>query len=405
MKVNRDQFQDQGFLILPEVIPPSKLEAMRASAETILERQKVVWARDHQPDDPPGGEWEKSRQPRVFLADPGLIDEETANIVEDFWVADETLDTASQLLCNPEPNVTQMMMMCNPVSDHPGGTGWHRDVHPEDMGPMAALAADVAENGPRYTQWNVPLYDDSVLWAVPGSHRRVNTAEENAALLKERTGPAPGGMAVELKAGDAVIYSNFLIHTGSNYTTKRRRTLHGGHAIFGGLGQADFTDHIAPWARDAFDEFGRRNAEKETLTESALRAIIDGNADAFRSSVEALQPGAGPSGKTVLTIYLAKAALHIRIAKDSAFATGSLAESVRRASGPHEITLNWGPTFADRFSPGESLVLWNRFSKLDEALKADTDQFLPAFQSGPMPYLFDALPDGVNMESFVASWR
>ena len=25
---------------------------------------------------------------------------------------------------------------------------------------------------------------------------------------------------VELKAGDGVIYSNFLIHTGSNYTTK-----------------------------------------------------------------------------------------------------------------------------------------------------------------------------------------
>ena len=134
------------------------------------------------PDDPPGGVYETHRQPRVFFEWPGLIDEETSNVIEDFWVADETLDTASQLLCNPEPNVTQMMMMCNPVRDHPGGTGWHRDVHPVDMAPMDALAADLTENGPRYTQWNVPLYDDNVLWVVPGSHRRRNTEGENAEL-------------------------------------------------------------------------------------------------------------------------------------------------------------------------------------------------------------------------------
>ena len=66
----------------------------------------------------------------------GIIDEETANVVEDFWVADETLDTASQILCNPEPNVTRMMMMCSPVRDWPGGTGWHRDIHPVDMAPL-----------------------------------------------------------------------------------------------------------------------------------------------------------------------------------------------------------------------------------------------------------------------------
>ena len=68
-----------------------------------------------------------------------------------------------------------MMMMCNPVRDWPGGTGWHRDIHPVDMAPLDALTADLMENGPRYTQWNVPLYDDSVLWVIPESHRRRNT--------------------------------------------------------------------------------------------------------------------------------------------------------------------------------------------------------------------------------------
>ena len=176
MKVDRDRFMEQGYLVLRNVIPPGRLEAMRASCETVLDRQKAVWARERDPGGPPRvGVYEKHRQPRVFMERPGLIDEETANVVEDFWVADETLDIAGQLLCNPQPNVTNMMMMCNPVRDWPGGTGWHRDVHPVDMAPLDALTADLIENGPRYTQWNVPMYDDSVLWVVPGSHRRRNT--------------------------------------------------------------------------------------------------------------------------------------------------------------------------------------------------------------------------------------
>ena len=233
MRVDRDLFMDQGYLVIPGIIPPDKLDTMRASCETILERQKVVWARERQPGDPPGGQWETARQPRVMMERPGLIDEETANVVEDFWVADRTLDICNQLLCNPEPNVMQMMMMCSPVRDHPGGTGWHRDVHPIDMAPLQALQADFLENGPRYTQWNVPMYDDNVLWVIPGSHRRLNTAQENAELSADRMKAVTGGVPVELRAGDGVIYSNFLIHWGSDYTTKLRRTLHGGHAIFG----------------------------------------------------------------------------------------------------------------------------------------------------------------------------
>ena len=93
MQVNRDQFMDQGFLVLRNVIPPAKLDAIRSSCEAILERQKIVWARDRQPDDPPGGVWETSLQPRVGMERPGMIDSEPANVVEDFWVADETLDT------------------------------------------------------------------------------------------------------------------------------------------------------------------------------------------------------------------------------------------------------------------------------------------------------------------------
>ena len=402
MKVDRDQFMDQGYLILRNVIPPDKLEAMRTSCETILERQKVVWAREREPGDPPGGMYETHRQPRVMMGQPGLIDEETANVVEDFWVADETLDTASRLLCNPEPSVTQMMMMCNPVRDHLGGTGWHRDVHPVDMAPMDALAADLMENGPRYTQWNVPMYDDSVLWIVPGSHRRRNTEQENAELLDDRKTSVTGGIPVELNAGDGVIYINFLIHMGSNYTTKTRRTLHGGHAVFGNNPELDFTESLAPWARKRFEASAGRIERMKDVTESTLRAVIDKDAEAYRAGLESQQPGAGPSGRTVLTIYLSKAALHIRVLKDPGF---EATESTRqRAMGPHPITLNWGPGFADRFTVEESKTLWSRFQGLDAMLQADVEMFEPAFQSGHMYYYFNELPDGVETESFIASW-
>ena len=413
MRVDRDKFMEQGFLILRNVIPPDKLEAMRASCETILERQKAVWAKERGPDDPPGGQHDMVRQPRVHMENPGLIDEETANVVEDFWVADETLDIASQLLCNPQPNVTSMMMMCNPIRDWPGGTGWHRDVHPIDMAPMDALAADLVENGPRYTQWNVPMYDDSVLWVVPGSHRRRNTDRENAEFMKDMAGysevsnerlqNAAEGIAVELNAGDGVVYSNFLLHTGSNYTTKKRRTLHGGHAIFGQYPDMGFADSLAPTAREKFESFARRGAEMKNASEAALRAVISKDAVGYREALETLQPGAGPHGKTVLTIYLAKAALHIRALKDPEFDV--MPESRRRAESTHEITLNWGPEFAERFTFEESKILWARFEPLDGMLQGDEEMFEPSFQSGPMRYYFSDLPDGVDTESFIAGWE
>ena len=55
-----------------------------------------------------------------------------------------------------------------------------------------ALQADFVENGPRYTQWNVPLYDD-VLWIVPGIHWRLSTNEENGSSWQDRTKPVPDG--------------------------------------------------------------------------------------------------------------------------------------------------------------------------------------------------------------------
>ena len=65
MRVDQAQFMEKGYIILRNVIPPDQLDSVRESYEVLVERQKAVWARERQPDDPPGGVWETHQQPRL----------------------------------------------------------------------------------------------------------------------------------------------------------------------------------------------------------------------------------------------------------------------------------------------------------------------------------------------------
>ena len=169
MKVNPQQILDDGFIILRNVIPPERLNQLRDSFELTVERQKAIWAQNHKPDAPPGGEWETSPQPRVMFST--VADQETADTIE-FCLHENTRGVSRQLMRSKEATVTLMALMCNPVRDH-GPANWHRDIHPIDQAPLGGLQADMLENAPGYVQWNIPLYDDDVLWVVPGSHRPI----------------------------------------------------------------------------------------------------------------------------------------------------------------------------------------------------------------------------------------
>lgn len=67
MKVDPQQLIDDGYIVLRQVVPPDQLEELRTNFEILLEKQKVVWARERKPDEQPGGVWTTSAQPRVFL--------------------------------------------------------------------------------------------------------------------------------------------------------------------------------------------------------------------------------------------------------------------------------------------------------------------------------------------------
>ena len=413
MQVNRQQFLEQGYLVLREVIPSDRLSQLRADFEVLVERQKRIWAQERGPDDPPGGDWETRPQPRLVSYNR-LIDAATTSTVE-VWLQENTLGVSRQLLSVPAAaSVAGMMLMCSPVRDH-GPARWHRDVHPIDMAPLSGLQQDLVENGPKYVQWNIPLYDDDVLWVVPGSHKRLNTETEDRELLDDPRRALTSGIPVELNAGDAVVYVNYMLHWGSAYSPKIRRTIHGGHSIFPYYPDISFTEFLAPDACAAFTQWDKRSAELQDWTEAGLRAALNGDAGAYETALGALQPDVGEDGKMVLSIYLCKAALHIQVVKHHNSAAGNgaspdplagISEDLRsRALRPHPISINWGPQFADRFTVDEAAALHKRFATLDSKLKAEQEHFAPSFQSSPMRYFFNEMPADFTLKDFIASWN
>ena len=60
---------------------------------------------------------------------------------------------------------------------------------------------------------------------------------------------------------------------------------------------------------------------------------------------------------------------------------------------------------AARFSKEELVQLWERFAPLDALLQAKEDQFTPGFQSQPMKYYFEVMPEGFGVDEFVKSWN
>ena len=400
MKVNREQFLEDGYAIFKQVVPPDRLNAMRGAAETMVERQRKIWAREQGPDDPPGGHYGNSPQPRLNIgANPEIIDEKTAQFVE-FWCHENTHGVSAQLLDMPHAGNTEMMMMCSPLQPH-GPAAWHRDIHPFDSAPLQAYAEDILENGPRYVQWNIPLYDDDVLWVVPGSHVRFNTDQEQAQLDTDSRVPLLDGIQTRLEAGDGVVYITPILHWGSDYSAKLRRTLHGGFSNFNYRKNLRFADAVSPSARATFESWQNQSVRNQDATEAALRAALAGDGGAYLEELDGLQSGLGDKGKWMLTIHLCKTACFVNINNNHDFAAST--QSLHRSAGnAHPITLNWGPDFSRRFTPPESTALWERFASLDAALQSE-EHHVASFQGAAVPYEFNRLPE-MDLRSFLASW-
>ncbi|MDP6506468.1 MAG: phytanoyl-CoA dioxygenase family protein [Planctomycetota bacterium] len=93
------------------------------------------------------------------------------------------------------------------------------------------------------------LQDDECLWAVPGSHDRPNTEEEEARFEEKRTGwdeMFPGAILVKLRAGSAVPFDSRGIHRGLKRPGTSRRSL---FFVYGPTEEAK-SSAIIQWAKD-----------------------------------------------------------------------------------------------------------------------------------------------------------
>lgn len=402
IRVDRDRFLEEGFLILRGVIPPRDLEALRRSYEILVDRQRRIWTDMAARGKAPADVWRSSAQPRLNITrPPDLGDRETAPAFE-FWLHENTQGVSSVLLAEDDAPPTEMMLMCNPVSDH-GPARWHRDFYPPLNCPLMAYADDIKESGPRYVQWNVPLYDDAVLWVVPGSHVRRNTPEENTSMAKDPRSPVPGGVQTILQAGDGVVYILPILHWGSNYSTKLRRTIHGGFARLTHWHTTDWIEHLAPAARDTCLRWHERATGYMDHGEAALRAVLAADAGAYRSALDALHPGRGEKGVVKSTICLSKTARHIYNQR-CVDPDGLTAPETLGIESVHPMTLQWGRPLGERFSPEEAEVLWARFKPVDDLMQSDENQLLPGFQGGETRYYFEEVPPALTPDHWYASW-
>ena len=406
MRIDRDQFLEEGYLILRQVIPPDDLKDLRASCESLLDQQKVQWVRDRDSEDPPLGEWEKSAQPRVMVDQiAGQINVASMKAIE-IWNHENVHGVSSDLLGVDNASLTEMMMMCSPIKDYgsSGHRGWLRDVYPPFSAPIQAYVDDIVENGPRYVQWNIPLYDDNVLWVIPGSHRRLNTDDENELLSHGAARPFSGGLQADLKAGDGVVYITPILHWGSYYNATMRRTLHGGfslHTKTHDLSYAEFMNHDV---YEAFQEWNERSIRTQNLTEDALRSAINGDTRKYYDALEHLHPGRLEKGRRLTSIFMSKSARRISDlrglnAKDVPERRRSAATMV------HPITLHWGADFCERFSAQEAEVLWERFRPIHEGLQASTELAPPAYEDRPSRHYFYEMPDNLDIDGIIDGWE
>jgi ectoine hydroxylase-related dioxygenase (phytanoyl-CoA dioxygenase family) len=405
-QIDRDRFLEEGYLVVHGVIPPGDLDAVREAYERLVDVQRGIWAETRAAGDPPGGMWETHRQPRLHLSRRPLshrIDRSTARAVE-MWLSEGAHGVSSALLDLPDASVTEMMMMCNPVRDH-GPAHWHRDLYPPFGAPVQGYVEDIIENGPRYVQWNLSLYDDDVLWVIPGSHARLNTAQEDEMLGTNSRVPFPNGVQTHLSAGDGVVYILPILHWGSNYSTKLRRTIHGGFSTYTQYENTDYLKHLSASAQATFERWIQRSEQMMGHTVSTLRGAIQKDPAAYYAGLEKLHPGRGEKGLMLSTVYLSKVANRVYALKHLDLDRPEHIGIRYAAMMSHSITLQWGASIADFFSQAEAKALWERFKPVDARVQSDVERPAPGYEQRPSRYHFNEMPKDFGIADFIESWN
>ena len=124
--------------------------------------------------------------------------------------------------------------------------------------------------------------------------------------------------------------------------------------------------------------------------EAVLRSAIVGDKEGFLAGIEVLHPGA--EGRIVCAVLVSKLAYKISKGQQHPY------------RGAYGSDWSQDRELAPRFSAEDKELLWRRFEPLDRRLQTGEEYFVPGFQAGPMPYYFEAMPVGLELDEGVADW-
>ena len=424
MKVDLQKFRQDGYLILKNVVPPDRLHDLRLSVELMVDREKARSAAQRSRDELRGGTWYQNPQPRLGL---DSINEQTADVV-DFCLGETVHGVSQQLMQTPVAALTTFGALCSGLIDY-GYTDWHRDASSAEQAPLSGMQYDLMENAPGYLQWNIALYEDDVFWLLPGSHKQPTSEAQRRQLMLDPRAALEGGIVAQLSPGDGVVYSNLMMHWGSTYTSKLRRTIHMGFRSFGSdifpyLHQLDwyhddeFLQYVSTAARHHFELCAEHYNRERDQIEAFLRTLIAADEPAFRAQLAKLHPG--KNGRMVSVVLLCRITHKVILLHQADIIQMSIEERQPLIDGSPPAC--YSEDMAQRFSTDEVTVLQQRFAPLHERLQADSAQVHqryselytqlkpdalgpPNFESRPLRTFNNEMPSDFGLDEFIGSWE
>ncbi|KAI0065178.1 hypothetical protein BV25DRAFT_1822294 [Artomyces pyxidatus] len=269
----KDQYETQGFVIIPGLIAPGKQHELQVACDNIIARTRAgnwPYRRVVGKQFPPYGNdgpdsWGVQHVMHPDLAEP---------VFAEFYTSPE-LRAAVKLLLDCQDEHLQMELfnlLINPAS-HDFALRWHRDDVKETASEQEERNALIAWH--HGVQWNTALYEDGSLYVVPGSHRTPRTAAQRALSVvhnpPDDPSSMPGAIQVILKPGETAFYNSNILHCATYSPDKRRATLHAsmGDARGGTTRARNVLQHGLTWMKG--DRFrGTLNAEGRAMLDKLL---------------------------------------------------------------------------------------------------------------------------------------
>jgi phytanoyl-CoA hydroxylase len=219
----KEQFEQEGFVILREFLSEEELEALRKQTDSAISGkiQPILFEAESAEACAAVPDLYKDEQGRIFRRVNRVIDR--GGSFEQI-VCGKLAEAAAQILPGPIYvclNRHNMLMLKAPFN--PAPVLWHQDAAVWDEGTFDHLSAIIALDDFRP--------ENGCLEVVPGSHHDGPLGlgwDDNVATALERCADriASDAVKVDLRAGDAVLFHGLLIHGSSgNNSPHTRRSL------------------------------------------------------------------------------------------------------------------------------------------------------------------------------------